>query len=97
MLLEAIAYVIYIRHKCCCCCCCSLSQQCVQLDWLLVVLKIKIDAQRGALRFREGLTIEDVLVSSNFTLFHPNDILTLDDCELYPMDEKKINDFLIGK
>ena len=57
--------------------------------------KLKVDVQKEPLRFRGKMAI-DVQASSN--LVHPNDVfLGSDYYELYPMDEKRFNDFLVGK
>ena len=59
--------------------------------------KIKVDVQKGSLRIRGKLTI-DVLVSSNLPHFIQMTCI-LGSCyyDLYPMDEKMFNGFLVGK
>ena len=49
--------------------------------------KMKVDVQKGPLKFRGKLTIH-VLDSIQFTLVHPNDVCFRScDYEFYPMDE----------
>ena len=59
--------------------------------------KLKVDVQKGPLRFRRMLII-DVLVSSNaHEYIQMMCLLGLYYYELYPMDEEMFNDFLIRK
>ena len=59
-------YIVYMREKVLFSLVCTFKK-------VVKSFKLKVDVQKGPLRFRGKLTL-DVLFSSKFTLFHPNDV-----------------------